>query len=165
MPVDVHGGGTGHDAADFAVGCGYKYLNGGPGAPAFVWAHPRHLAWMDRSRMAAAALGLARARRRRSRSRRTTSPAAGIDALHLRHAAGGLSLAALECGMDTVLAADALRWARGAFAASRWRSRTCSSSLVEITVRGPRALTLVTPRDPADRGSQVSFAHATGGIR
>jgi kynureninase len=159
MPVDVHGGGAERDAADFAVGCGYKYLNGGPGAPAFVWVHPRHLAWMDRHgwrQPLSGWLGHAAP----FAFTHDYQPAAGID----RFICGTppvLSLAALECGVDTVRAADAY----GGLEAVRRKSLALTEqfiALVETRCAG-YDLTLVTPRAPADRGSQVSFAHATGG--
>ena len=97
MPVDLRGSG-----ADFAIGCGYKYLNGGPGAPAFVWVAPRHAerfwqplaGWMGHAAPFEFTPGY--------------RPAPGIR----RYLCGTppvLSLAALECGVDTVLAAEALR--------------------------------------------------------
>jgi kynureninase len=159
MPVDVHGGGTDADAADFAVGCGYKYLNGGPGAPAFVWVHPRHLAWMDRRgwrQPLSGWLGHAAP----FAFTPDYQPATGID----RFICGTppvLSLAALECGVDTVRAADAY----GGLEAVRRKSLALTeqfAGLVETRCAG-HDLTLVTPRAPEDRGSQVSFAHATGG--
>ena len=100
VPLDVRA-----DGADFAVGCGYKYLNGGPGAPAFLWADPRHTARMDAAAMRqplAGWLGHAAPFAFEPEYR----PAPGIA----RFACGTppiLSLAALECGVDTVLAAQA----------------------------------------------------------
>ena len=145
--------------ADFAVGCGYKYLNGGPGAPAFAWAHPRHVQWMDREdwrQPLSGWLGHAAPFAFTPDYR----PGAGIS----RFICGTppmLSLAALECGVDTVLAAQPF----GGLAAIREKSISLTNlfiSLVEARCQG-HGLTLVTPRDAEDRGSQASFAHATGG--
>ena len=161
MPVDVHGGGSDANAADFAVGCGYKYLNGGPGAPAFVWVHPRHLAWMDRHAWRQPLSGwLGHAAPFAFTP--DYQPATGID----RFICGTppvLSLAALECGVDTVRAADAC----GGLAAVRRKSVALTEQfigLVETRCAG-HDLTLVTPRALEDRGSQVSFAHPTDGYQ
>ena len=147
------------DAADFAVGCGYKFLNGGPGAPAFVWAHPRHTAWMDRTawrQPLSGWLGHAAPFEFTIDYR----PAAGVS----RFICGTppiLSLAALECGVDVVLAAEAY----GGIHALRHKSIALAEqfiALVEARCAG-YDLTLVTPRQGAERGSQVGFAHPTDG--
>ncbi|MEO7271899.1 MAG: kynureninase [Vicinamibacterales bacterium] len=158
VPVDLHGGGAINAAADFAVGCGYKYLNGGPGAPAFAWAHPRHTAQMDRDawrQPLSGWLGHAAPFEFTPDYR----PAAGMS----RFVCGTpplLSMAALECGVDTVLAAERL----GGMAAIRQKSIALTGrfiGLVEARCAG-HGLSLVSPRDADDRGSQVSFSHAAG---
>jgi kynureninase len=159
VPVALDGGGDQASAADFAVGCGYKYLNGGPGAPAFIWVHPRHTARMDAegwSQPLAGWLGHA------SPFAFATGyqPGPGIT----RFICGTppiVSLAALECGVDAVLAAEPC----GGLAAIRRKSLALTDLfLALIDARGAgRELAVVTPRDHAARGSQVSLAHETGG--
>ena len=150
VPVDLHAA-----QADFAVGCGYKFLNGSPGAPAFVWAHPRHAerfwqplsGWMGH----AAPFEFSSAYR----------PAPGMG----RYLCGTppvLSLAALECGVDTVLAAQPL----GGMDALRDKSVALTelfAHLVDERCAG-MGLDVVSPRDAAQRGSQVCLAHQTGGV-
>jgi kynureninase len=99
VPVDLNGAG-----ADFAVGCGYKYLNGGPGAPAFVWVHRRHLDRMERESLWQPLSGWF-GHAAPFEFTPDYRPAAGIA----RFACGTppvLSLTALDCGLDTVMAAD-----------------------------------------------------------
>lgn len=159
MPIDLYGGGAVNAAADFAVGCGYKYLNGGPGAPAFAWAHPRHTARMDQEgwrQPLSGWLGHAAPFEFTPDYR----PAAGMS----RFICGTppvLSLAALECGVDTVLAAERL----GGLAAIRQKSMGLTDLFIELVESrcAGHDLALVTPRDADDRGSQVSIAHETGG--
>ena len=155
VPVDLTGAG-----ADFAVGCGYKYLNGGPGAPAFVWASPQHASrndlpflqplsgwWGHEAPFAFTP---------------DYQPAPGID----RYLCGTqpiVSLSLLECGLDGFKAAEAL----GGMAALRAKSLALTDlfiALVEERCEG-FGLGLATPRDHAQRGSQVCLTreHAAGG--
>ncbi len=144
VPVDLQAA-----QADFAIGCGYKYLNGGPGAPAFVWVHPQHVdrfwqplaGWIGHAAPFEFTPGY--------------RPATGISR-YLCGTPAVLSLAALECGVDTLLSAEPL----GGMAALRQKSLALTrlfAAQVEATCPG---LKLVSPRDDALRGSQVCLAQA-----
>ena len=155
VPVDLRNAG-----ADFAVGCGYKYLNGGPGAPAFVWVNPKHANRTDLPFLQpltgwwghAAPFAFTPDYR----------PAPGID----RYLCGTqpiVSLSLLECGLDGFKAAEPL----GGMAALRTKSLALTDlfiALVEQRCQG-YGLGLATPRAHAQRGSQVCLTreHAAGG--
>ncbi len=148
VPVDLHAA-----QADFAVGCGYKYLNGGPGAPAFVWVHPQHTESFEQPLSGwwghAAPFEFTPGYR----------PAKGI-ARYLCGTPPVISMTALECGLDTVLAAQPL----GGMAAVRAKSLALGDlfiALVEERCAG-HGLELITPREHAQRGSQVSFTRSEG---
>ncbi|MFN3275819.1 MAG: kynureninase [Paracoccus sp. (in: a-proteobacteria)] len=133
--------------ADFAVGCTYKYLNGGPGAPAFIWTHPRHeeaaqpilQGWMGHAAPFAFDLDY--------------RPAPGIERMRVG-TPPVIALAALEAAMDIWDSVDMADL------------RAASIALSERFIAGVEAqcpgLVLNSPRDPARRGSQVGFRHPQG---
>lgn len=143
VPVDLGGA-----QADFAIGCGYKYLNGGPGAPAFVWAHPRHV------NRASQPLSGWHGHAAPFAFTPDYQPAPGM-ARYLCGTPTLLSLAALECGVDTVLAAEPL----GGMPALRRKSLALSDLFIRLVHEQLSAhpISVATPLDATQRGSQVSL--------
>ncbi|WP_421932022.1 kynureninase [Phenylobacterium sp.] len=142
LEVDLNGAG-----ADLAVGCGYKYLNGGPGAPAFAFIASRHQAefqtpltgWMGHAQPFA--------------FRDDYAPGAGM-------------LRAL-CGTPSVLGLTALEAALTAFdgvamADLRAKSRALGDLFLDLVAERCPGFGVACPRDSAQRGSQVSLTHPNG---
>ncbi len=141
VPLDLH-----QSNADMAVGCTYKYLNGGPGAPAFIWVHNMHLpqfqqpltGWwghtapFQMSPDFIPTMGIARA-------------LVGTQAI--------VSMGLIECGLDI--------FARTDMQAIRQKSLALSDLMIELVEQecAGENLTLITPREHALRGSHVSFEH------
>ena len=163
VPVDLHAAGADFEewraskSADFAVGCGYKYLNGGPGAPAFEWVHPRHASrpglkfmqplsgWWGHATPFAFTPDY--------------QPAPGIT----RYLCGTqpiISLSALQCGLDVFTAAEAL----GGMAALRTKSLALTDLFIQLVEErcAGHGLGLATPREHARRGSQVCWTRDEG---
>ena len=144
VPVDLRGA-----EADFAVGCTYKYLNAGPGAPAFIWVPQRHQAqfahpltgWWGHAQPFAMAHGFA--------------PVEGIGRA-LCGTQPAVSLALVECGLEI--------FEETGMEAIRAKSLALTDLFIELveTTCAAHPLGLVTPREHARRGSQVSFTHPHG---
>ena len=144
VPVDLVGAN-----ADFAVGCTYKYLNGGPGSPAFIWVNARHQDrfWQPLSGWWGHARPFA--------MEDSYEPATGIG----RFLCGTqpiVSLALVECGLDISLATD--------MAALYGKSLALTDTFISLVEarRGDHPLELITPLDHARRGSHVSYKHPEG---
>jgi kynureninase len=142
LPVDLAGA-----DADFAVGCTYKYLNGGPGAPAFIYVkqelapkvRPALSGWLGHEAPFAFDLDY--------------RPGAGIERMRVG-TPPILQLAALDAALDV--------WDGVDMKDLRARSIDLTQAFIaEVEARCPD-LALASPRDPALRGSQVSFSHPEG---
>lgn len=142
FPVDLKGA-----KADFAVGCGYKYLNGGPGAPAFLYVAPEHqdkagnplTGWMGHAAPFAFDLSY--------------QPASGVSQMRVG-TPQVLAMTALEAALSAFDGATLQQVQRKSIALSElFRS--------EVQNRCPD-LELASPIDPYTRGSQISFRHPNG---
>lgn len=135
--------------ADFAVGCGYKYLNGGPGAPAFLYVAPRH------QQNASQPLTGWFAHKAPFSFDHRFAPTQGIGKF-LCGTPPVLAMAALDAAMDI--------WGRADMDAVREKSVALTESFIALVEeRGAGlGLTLAGPRHAKHRGSQVSFAHENG---
>lgn len=130
--------------ADFAVGCTYKYLNGGPGAPAFIWVHPRHAdaaqpclqGWMGHAAPFA--------------FDESYTPAPGIERMRVG-TPPVIALTGLEAALDV--------WDGVDMAALRARSIELTEAFIAGVEADCPGVTLHSPRDPLLRGSQVGFRH------
>ena len=135
--------------ADYAVGCGYKFLNGGPGAPAFIYVAPDHHHGLRQP------LNGWLGHRAPFAFEPDYRPAPGIEALRVG-TPPILSMSALDAALDVF---DTVSIARLKAKADVLFDLFVTE--VEAQVPG---LDLVSPSDPARRGSQVSFrfeqAHA-----
>jgi kynureninase len=134
------------DGAELAVGCGYKYLNGGPGAPAFVYVAehlqerlvPKLRGWMGHAAPFAFTDDYV--------------PAPGI-ARFLAGTPPMLSLLALESGVDSFAGADMdAVWAKSVALFDLF------ATLIEERCGGD-GLELISPREPERRGSHISYRH------
>ena len=144
VPVDLNGAG-----ADFAIGCTYKYLNGGPGAPAFLYVRRDLQAqlgnpisgWLGRTNPFDFGLDY--------------RPEAGIRRF-LTGTPPMLSLALIEPGVDLLLEAGMDRVRAKSVAQTNYLIDLWSAQLAGL------GFTLNSPQDPRWRGSHVSLGHADG---
>ncbi len=142
IPVDVAGAG-----ADFAVGCTYKYLNGGPGAPAFIYVAPRH------AEVAQPALAGWLGHARPFAFEQDYDAGAGIQRMRVG-TPPVLQMTALEAALDV--------WDEVDMADVRARSiELCDRFIAGVEENCPQ-LSLCSPRDAELRGSQVSFKFEQG---
>jgi kynureninase len=139
LPVDLNG-----VDADFAVGCGYKYLCGGPGAPAFAFVARRHQADLQQPLTGwfghAAPFAFTD----------DYTGAAGIDRLQCG-TPPILGLAALEIGVDLIAEIGVKRL--------HGKSQALSEFFLECLMAHGVGMELVSPPRSSDRGSQLSFRH------
>ncbi|WP_299849544.1 kynureninase [uncultured Roseovarius sp.] len=128
--------------ADFAIGCTYKFLNGGPGAPAFIYIAPEHA---DRVQPALSGwLGHAAP----FAFDPHYQPGPGIERMRVG-TPPVLAMAALDTALDI--------WENIDMAAFRAQSIALSQLFIDRIEATCPDLTLASPRDPLRRGSQVSF--------